>query len=102
MSESLRTALVQSQQKSVGIGMLLTLFFGGLGMFYVSIIMGILFTIIEIVLVVVAVFTMGIGLLFLLPYHIFTVLVTIFFIRSYNKKLFTKAIEQEDKIAAAK
>ncbi len=64
MAENQASVIVTRSPKSQGIGLILTLLFGPLGLFYGSIIGGIIMSIISIP---VAIFTMGIGLLAVIP-----------------------------------
>ena len=68
-------------QKSMGVTILLTIFFGPLGMFYSTIVGGIIMLILS---GIVAVFTLGIGLFITWPICIIWAAVAT---NSYNKKL---------------
>lgn len=87
MSESMQVAKLQMQSKSMLIGLLLTLFFGGFGVFYFSTLGGIICAIIEIILWVVSFFTFGLGVLIVVPFHLICVIYTAIAINGHNKKL---------------
>lgn len=87
MSDAMAVAKFQLQSKSMLIGLLLTFFFGGVGMFYVSVIGGIICTIIEIILWAVAFLTMGFGVVLMIPFHLLFIICIVVAINSHNKKL---------------
>lgn len=78
-------------QKNLGLGIFLTLFFGGLGMFYATILGGLVFLLLDLLLLVVAICTAGIGGILYIPLHILAVIFTIIAINSHNKKLLRQA-----------
>lgn len=87
-SDAIRIAKVQMQQKSMGFGLLLTLLFGGFGVFYFSTLGGIVCSIIEIVAILILVlFTLGLGLPLLFLLHLVFALYTAVTINSHNKRL---------------
>lgn len=93
MSEALKLAALQSQQKSTAVGVLLTLFFGGFGMFYVSMKAGIICSILEIILwILVFVF---IGAILLPIFHIIVIVLAITSINQYNQNIIIKAMAAE-------
>lgn len=63
-SDLIRAQVALSNKKSMGAALALTFFFGPLGLFYASVIGGIVMLIVTIV---VAIFTLGIGLLITQP-----------------------------------
>ena len=87
MSDAKILATANLMSKNVGLGVFLTLFFGGFGLLYANILWGVIGVVVEIVLVIVAIFTLGIGLLLLIPWHIFTVIVAMTCIKNHNKRL---------------
>jgi hypothetical protein len=87
MSDAKVLATANLMSKNVGLGVFLTLFFGGLGLLYANILWGVIGVIVEIVLIIVAVFTLGLGLLLLIPWHIITVIVAMNSIKNHNKRL---------------
>lgn len=87
-SDAIRIARMQMQQKSMGVGLILTLLFGGFGVFYFSTVGGIVCSIIEIVAAIILVFlTFGFGLPLLFLLHLVFVLYTAVTINSHNKRL---------------
>jgi hypothetical protein len=74
--------MANGSQKSLAVGILLTFFFGGLGMFYTSIKWGIIGLIVELILVVLCFLFIGI---FLLPiWHIASIIITAVSINKQN------------------
>lgn len=90
----MRMMRVQMQQKNLGIACLLTLFFGGLGMLYTSIIWGSIAVILELVVVIVALvaaaLTFGLGFVLVVPFHVICVFATIFLVNRHNRLLLEK------------
>ena len=80
----------QLMGKSSGIAALLALLFGGLGLLYASIPVGLVATIIEIVMLIVVVFTAGLGLLLYIPWHIICVIAAIVLVGRHNKRLLSR------------
>lgn len=76
--------------KNLGVGVFLTLFFGGIGLLYANITWGIIGVIVEVVLVIVAILTFGLGLLLLIPWHVISVIIGIVCINRHNKRLLSK------------
>lgn len=77
----------QMMAKSTGIAAVLTLFFGGFGLLYVTIIGGIIGSIVEVILFAFVVFTAGIGFIVYLPWHIFCVVVALILTSMHNKHI---------------
>lgn len=94
MSDAEKMILAQIKSKSLAVGVILTLFFGGFGTFYVSIIGGIICSAIELVLWVIIIFTAGFGIILALPMHIVFIIYTIISINAQNKKVLKGIIEQ--------
>lgn len=86
-SDAIRLAKAQMQQKNMLVGLLLTFFFGGFGVFYCTTIGGIICTILEVILWLVAIFTFGFGAPLILVGHFIFVIVTAVYINSRNKKV---------------
>lgn len=83
------SAMILTQSKSMGLGVVLTLFFGGLGVFYASILGGILMTLAELASLVLCFVVIG---FFLLPIvHIIALIWTVVAINSHNQKLLARA-----------
>ncbi len=85
-------AMVEAQLmgKSTGIAALLALLFGGIGLLYASIPMGIVATVIEIVMLIVVVFTAGLGFVLYIPWHIICVIAAIVLVGKHNKRLLSR------------
>ena len=75
------TVVIAKSPKSQGIGLILTFLFGSLGLFYSSVIGGIIMLIVEII---VAIFTFGLGLIVT---HILCLVWSCIAVSMYNKKL---------------
>jgi len=80
-------AAIMIQAKSTGVAVLLTMLFGGVGLLYGSIIGGIIMTVIEVCLWILAVITLGLGLVLLLPFHLVCVIWAIVAVGNHNKRL---------------
>ncbi len=81
MSENQANVVITRSPKSQGIGLILTFLFGSLGLFYASVVGGIIMLIVE---VVVAVLTLGIGLI---ATHFVCLIWSLIAVSNYNKKL---------------
>jgi len=81
------TAIVLTQSKSMPVGILITWFFGGFGVFYVSIIGGLVLGGLEFILWIVTFFTLGFGLILLIPLHIIALIWTYMGVKKHNNKL---------------
>ena len=81
MAENQTSVIVTRSPKSQGIGLILTLLFGPLGLFYGSTIGGIIMTIIAIP---VAIFTMGFGMIAI---NLICCVWSLISVSSYNKNL---------------
>ncbi|HOW55687.1 MAG TPA: hypothetical protein PLR60_13680 [Syntrophorhabdaceae bacterium] len=80
-------AAIMIQAKSLGVAIALTIFFGGLGLLYSTIPGGIVMSIVQIIVIIIAVFTLGLGLILFIPVHIISVIWAIIAIKKYNEKL---------------
>lgn len=80
-------AIIMTKKKSAGVSVILTLLFGGLGLFYSSIIGGILMTIVEVITFGVALVTFGFGVVLFPIVHLVCIAWGIFSVNSYNNKL---------------
>lgn len=94
MSDAEKMILAQIKSKSLAVGVILTLFFGGFGTFYVSIIGGIVCSVIELILWLIIIFTAGIGVVLAVPMHIIFIIYTIVSINMQNKKVLQEIIER--------
>lgn len=81
MSQNQTNVVITRSPKSQGIGIILTLLFGSLGLFYASIIGAIIMIVVEIA---VAIFTLGFGLIVT---HLICAVWSLIAVSSYNKKL---------------
>ena len=89
MTDSWKVAAAMSQQKSPVLAVVLVFFFGGFGMFYVSIKAGIICSIIEIILWFLCFVIIG---LVLVPiFHISLIIYVIITISKYNQDVIAKA-----------
>ncbi|CAK7031826.1 MAG: hypothetical protein DELT_02822 [Desulfovibrio sp.] len=86
-NDAVAAARIQLQAKSMVAGILLTLLFGGLGVFYVSIFWGILCTLFEIVLLIIAILTLGYGFALILPAHFVFALLVAVLVSAHNRRL---------------
>jgi len=87
------TAVILTQSKSAGVSVLLTLVFGGLGLFYISTMAGLVMTVIEVILVGIAILTLGLGGLLLIPFHIICLIWSIVGVRRHNERLLETATQ---------
>ncbi len=78
---------VQLQGKSLGLGLLLTLIFGGAGLLYVGLISGLIGLFIEGGLWLISFLTGGILFFLIVGWHIFCALVAIIAINRHNHRL---------------
>ncbi len=81
---------VQMMSKNVGIAAILALFFGGLGLLYVTIIGGVIGALVEIVLFILVIFTGGLGLIVYIPWHLVCAIIAIVMANAHNKRLLNK------------
>lgn len=81
------TAIILTQSKSMAVGLIITWFFGGLGVFYVSIIGGIVLGGLEFLAWIIALFTFGFGVILLVPIHIVALIWTFLGVKKHNSKL---------------
>jgi len=87
--ETTRLMIAQMNQKNLGLGVVLTFFFGGLGLLYSSIPGGILMTILELIAWVLM--FVGIGFLILPLIHFSSIVWSIVAINAHNRKLLIAA-----------
>lgn len=80
-------ARVRLEGKSLGLGVVLTIIFGGLGMFYLSVAWGLIGLIIEGFLWVMTFLSMGIFSFLLVGWHIVAVIITVIHINNNNRRL---------------
>lgn len=80
-------ARVKLQGKSLGLGVFLAIFFGGLGMFYLSIWWGLIGLFMQAVLVLISVLTGGFLAFLLVGWHILCVIITVVSINNHNRRL---------------
>jgi len=81
------SALVQLQGKSLGLGVVLTILFGGLGMFYLGIWWGLIGLFVEAVLAILTFLTAGVLGFLLAGWHILCVIITVVSINNHNNRL---------------
>ena len=87
-------AAIMIQAKSTGVAAVLTLFFGGLGLLYASISGGIIMSLVEVFLWFIALITLGIGSILLLPFHAVCVIWAIMAVGSHNKRLLAQSMQR--------
>ena len=87
MNDNLAAAKLQIQAKSMGLGIVLTLLFGGFGIFYVSLFGGIICSLIEVTLLLLSILTFGLGIFIVIPFHILLLIYTVVAINNHNKNL---------------
>ena len=80
-------AIVKLEGKSLGLGVVLTILFGGLGMFYLSIGWGILGLLGEGILILISALTGGLLGFLLAGFHILCVIITVLSITNHNRRL---------------
>ena len=86
-STARRIAMVQMQSKSMFLGLVLTFVFGGFGVFYASILGGIICSILQLIIIVIVFLTMGVGTIIALPFQLIFLIITAICISRHNKKL---------------
>jgi hypothetical protein len=84
------TAAVMVQSKSVGLAFVLSLFFGGLGLFYASVQGGIIITGLQILSIVITFFTFGVGIVLFPLLHFVAVVWSIIASQNHNKALIAR------------
>ncbi|UQZ88164.1 hypothetical protein C4J81_02620 [Deltaproteobacteria bacterium Smac51] len=80
-------ARVQLKGKSLGLGVVLTILFGGLGMFYLSIGWGILGLLVEAALVILTWISFGFFGFLLGGWHILSVIIAVISINNHNNRI---------------
>jgi hypothetical protein len=80
-------AIILTQSKSMAVGLIITWFFGGLGVFYVSMIGGLVLGGLEVVGWIIAFMTLGIGAILLIPVHFVALIWTYLGVKKHNAKL---------------
>ncbi len=81
------TARVQLGGKSMGVGVILTILFGGLGMFYLSIFWGIVGLLVEGALILITFLSFGLFGFSLPVWHVVCVIITVVYINGHNRSL---------------
>ena len=82
-----RAAMIKIQSKNLLLGLLLTLLFGGFGVFYASIIGGIICSILQLISLAIVFLTLGVGVVIALPLQVIFLIVTEVCINRHNKRL---------------
>lgn len=80
-------AIILTQSKSMAAGMIITWFFGGLGVFYVSLLGGLVLGGLELVAWIVTFATLGFGVILLIPIHIVALVWTYLGVKKHNTRL---------------
>ncbi|MCC8189364.1 MAG: hypothetical protein LIP77_01835 [Planctomycetes bacterium] len=78
---------VQLQSKSVLVAAVLTFFLGGFGLFYNSLLLGLLGAAVELFLVVIWLVTLGIGGFLLPPWHVVCIVIAVLQATAHNRRL---------------
>ena len=86
------TAIILTQSKSLGIGLLLTFFFGGFGVFYVSTVGGIVASIIQGIGIILTIITFGVGALLLFPFHLICIIWVAVAVKKHNERLVSRSV----------
>lgn len=81
------TAIILTQSKSMAVGLIITWFFGGLGVFYVSMIGGLVLGGLELIAWIIAFMTLGFGTILLIPLHLVALIWTYMGVKKHNAKL---------------
>jgi hypothetical protein len=81
------TALVKLQAKSMGLGVVLTLVFGSLGMFYIGVWWGLIALFFEVMLAALVFISAGLLAFLFVPFHIVCVIITVVSINNHNQRL---------------
>ncbi len=82
-----QVAAVAMRSKNMMLGLILAFFFGSIGLFYTSILLGLIGLAVEVVIWVIAVATLGLGSVLIIPWHIFSMILVAVLINSHNKRL---------------
>lgn len=83
----LNTAKISLQGKNLGLGVVLTIIFGGLGMFYLSVGWGLIGLFFEAVLWLATFLTLGLLGFLLIAWRIVCVIITVVSINNHNRRL---------------
>lgn len=73
-------------KKSMFLGFILTALFGGLGLFYASTVGGIIMTIAEVIVLVVAILTLGLGMILFPVVHVISLVWALVAVSSHNNR----------------
>ncbi len=89
------TAVILTQTKSIAVSVLLTLLFGGFGLFYVSVLAGVIMSVVEIIAWVITILTFGLGIVLLIPCHIICLIWAIVGVQKHNEKLIATTTQSD-------
>ena len=81
---------LQIQAKSVAVAVILTILFGSLGLFYASILGGIMMSLVLTLCWIITVLTLGLGIVFVILGHIICVIWTILAVQRHNTRLVSR------------
>jgi hypothetical protein len=87
------TARLLTKRKSPLVAIILTLAFGGVGLFYASFLGGVLMTIVEIATALIALITFGLGKILFIPVHLFCMIWAIVAVDRHNDRLVKQVSE---------
>lgn len=93
------TAIILTQSKSMAVGLLITWFFGGLGVFYVSMMGGLVLGGLEVVAWIITFMTLGIGTILLIPLHFAALIWTYLGVKKHNARLISNLSESTPQIS---
>jgi hypothetical protein len=82
-----KTIAALIQAKSTGLAVVLSLFFGGLGLLYATIPGGIIMSIITVLVWILGIITLGIGLVLVPFVHFVCIIWAVIAVKKYNTKL---------------
>ena len=85
-------AIIMTQTKSTGLAVLLTLLFGGFGVFYATTLGGIVMAIVELIGWALVVVTLGFGIVLVPVIHVIALIWCVVAVNNHNKQLIAGAI----------
>jgi hypothetical protein len=86
-----QAAIILTKTKNMALAVILTILFGGLGLFYASIVGGIVMTVLEIIIVIAGFVTVGIAWLLIPLLHIINLIWAIVAVKKHNARIIAAA-----------
>ena len=86
-NEAATQMMVEINKKSLAVGIILTWFLGGVGLFYASILGGVIMLILELAAVLVTLLTFGLGIILFIPLHLISFIWVVLAINQHNARL---------------